>query len=149
MLMLNIGILAIVAAFSSSSLAIKRASRMSTAAALADKQMERYRALTYSAITLDSASVTSANGLPSYASDSAWSSSQVTTTCTTPVPFECAASQNLTGADSGTYRVDTYITYQTPPSGRQGKLVTIVVRDTGNGSRALVRVSSTFDQATG
>jgi hypothetical protein len=44
--------------------------------------------------------------------------------------------------------VDTYVTYHTPASGRQGKLVTIVVRDTGNASRTLVRVSSTFDQAT-
>ena len=148
MLMLNIGILAIVAAFSSSSIAIRRASRISTAAALADTQMERYRALTYGAIALDSGSLSAANAIPSYASDTAWSSSQVSTSCAT-LTIECRASQSLTGADSGTYRVDTYITYQTPTSGRQGKLVTIVVRDTGDASRTLVRESSTFDQATG
>jgi hypothetical protein len=149
MLMLNIGILAIVAAFSSSSIAIRRASRLSTAAALADTQMERYRALTYAAIALDANAVTSANADTSYTADSAWSSSQVTTTCATPLPIECKPSQALTGADSGSYRVDTYIKYQTPTSGRQGKLVTIAVRDIGEGSRTLVRESSTFDQATG
>src|SRR5947199_2549567 len=57
MVMLNIGILALVAAFNSGTVALARASRTSTAAALADAQMERYRALTYGAIVLDSTSV--------------------------------------------------------------------------------------------
>src|SRR5438132_14201350 len=50
MVMLNIGILAIVAAYNSSIFALNRASRVSTAAALADSQMELYRALTYDAV---------------------------------------------------------------------------------------------------
>ena len=45
MVMLNVGILAIVAAFSSGSRALARASRVSTAAALADTQIEAYRGL--------------------------------------------------------------------------------------------------------
>jgi type II secretory pathway pseudopilin PulG len=148
MLILSIGLLALVAAFSSSSVAIRRASRISTASALADAQMELYRALTYNVVVLDAASVTTANGDSAYAGDPAWSASQVTTTCS-PVVTECKPIQTLTGADSGTYRVDTYIKYQTPTNGRQGKLVTIVVRDVANASRTLVRVASTFDQATG
>ena len=44
MTMLNIGILALVAAFQSGAFALKRASAVSTAAAIADIQMERYRA---------------------------------------------------------------------------------------------------------
>src|SRR5438045_4138045 len=57
MTMLNIGILALVAAFNSGAVALQRASRVSTAAALADTQMERYRAILYSTIGLDSTSV--------------------------------------------------------------------------------------------
>jgi type II secretory pathway pseudopilin PulG len=149
MLMLTIGILGILAAFTSGSVAIRRASRVATASALADAQMELYRALRYGSIALDSASVSSANGIPLYSSDSAWSSSQVTTSCPT-LPPECKASQSLTGADGGTYRVDTYITYHTPTSGRQGKLVTIVVRELSvSPSSTRARVSSTFDLATG
>lgn len=149
MLLLSVGILAILAAFTSSSVGIRRASRVATASALADAQMELYRALRYSAIALDSASVSSANGTPAYSSDPAWSSTQVTMTCPT-LPTECRASQSVTGADSGTYRVDTYITYQTPASGRQGKLVTVVVRE-GSGTSWLTRarVSTTFDELTG
>jgi Tfp pilus assembly protein PilV len=40
MVMLNVGILAVVGAFSSGNVALARASRISTAAALANKQME-------------------------------------------------------------------------------------------------------------
>lgn len=148
MLLLTIGILAMVAAFTSTSVAVRRASRLSTASALADAQMELYRALKYSSIALNTASVTVANADSTYSSDAAWSASQVTFVCA-PLVTQCNPMQSLTGADSGTYRVDTYIKYATPASGRQGKLVTIVVRDTGNSSRTLVRVSSTFDEATG
>src|SRR6185312_14631687 len=45
MVMLNIGILAVVAAFNSGIFALNRASRITTASALADSQMEAYRAL--------------------------------------------------------------------------------------------------------
>src|SRR5438128_10165676 len=53
MVMLNIGILAIVASFNSGAVALRRASHVSTASALADQQMEGYRALLYSQIGLD------------------------------------------------------------------------------------------------
>ena len=42
MVMLNVGILAVVAAFSSGNAALYRANRTSTAGALANKQMEHY-----------------------------------------------------------------------------------------------------------
>ena len=61
MVMLNVGILAIVGAFNSGIFALNRASRVTTASALADSQMELYRALTYSVIALDSNSVTAAD----------------------------------------------------------------------------------------
>jgi type II secretory pathway pseudopilin PulG len=153
MTILNVGILALIATFSSGAVSIKRASRISTATALADSQLEIYRGQPYSAIALDATSVSSADN--TYKCDSALggscpnsTSAEVTTTCTTPLPNECKASRAVTGADHGTYRVDTYILTQTPTNGRVLKLVTVVVRDSTT-SQVYVRQTSTFDQATG
>src|SRR3990170_7097116 len=71
MTMLNIGILAIVAAFNSGAIALKTAGEVSTASVVADKQMELYRALKYTEIALDSTSVTSANADTTYQCDTA------------------------------------------------------------------------------
>src|SRR5438874_5428911 len=68
MTMLSIGILALVAAFNSGTIALERAGRNATAAALADAQMERYRALTYGAIQLDANAVNATNS--TYRNDS-------------------------------------------------------------------------------
>ena len=57
MVMLNIGLLAVVAAFSSGIVSLNRASRITTASVIADQQMELYRALTYAAIRLDTTAV--------------------------------------------------------------------------------------------
>lgn len=156
MVILNIGILAIVAAFSSSMFALNRASRISTASALADSQMELFRALTYNAIALDSTSLSSVDN--TYLCDSALGSScpnptagEVTTACSgSPLPNQCLPSRTATGADRKRYRVDTYITTTTPTNGRPVKLVTVVVRDGRNlAARPLARVASTFDSSTG
>jgi type II secretory pathway pseudopilin PulG len=154
MVMLNIGVLAIVAAFNSGMFAINRASQISTASALADAQMELYRGLTYGAIALDSTSLASVDN--TYKCDSALggscpnsTSGEVTTTCTGS-PNECIPSRTVTGADRKSYRVDTYITTTTPTGGRPLKLVTVVVRTAkALSARPLARVASTFDQSTG
>jgi len=154
MTMLNIGILALVAAFQSGAVALQRAGKLSTGAAVADIQMERYRALTYGAIALDATSAASAQEDSRYTGDSAYSSTQVTTTCTTPLAIECRALRTLTGPDGKRYRIDTFVTFDTPVtsaagSARQLKRVTIVVRDGLDTTRTLARIASTFDQATG
>jgi Tfp pilus assembly protein PilV len=154
MVMLNIGVLAIVAAFNSGMFALNRASRISTASALADAQMELYRALTYSAIALDTTSLASVDN--TYKCDSALgvscpnsTSGEVTTTCTGS-PNECMPSRTVTGADRKSYRVDTYITTTTPSGGRSLKLVTVVVRNAkALSARPYARIASTFDQSTG
>jgi Tfp pilus assembly protein PilV len=157
MVMLNIGILAIVAAFNTSMFALNRASGISTASALADSQMETFRAITYAAIGLDSTALGTVDN--TYKCDSTLgascpnsTSSEVTQTCAAgaPLPNECNPSRSVSGADHKPYRVDTYITTTTPTGGRSVKVVTVVVRD-GNhlSARPLARVSSTFDQSTG
>ena len=145
MTMLNIGLLAVVAAFSSGIVSINRASRITTAAVLADGQMELYRALTNNAIRLEPSSIPT--GAP-YTTDSAYSASQVTATCAGP-PAECNASRQATGADGKSYRIDTYIVSTTPTGGRPIKKVTVVVRDYTNLALTFARQISTFDASTG
>ncbi len=157
--MLNIGILAIVMAFDSGMFALKRASRISTATSLADAQMELYRALPYASIALASSSIPVT---APYTTDTAYSATQVTGSCGSPLPNECNASRTVSNTtnpaspDHKSYRVDTYIVLSsattnppTPPNGRPVKIVTIVVRDGYKLTATLVREVSTFDQSTG
>jgi Tfp pilus assembly protein PilV len=150
MLILNIGLLALLAAFLSGSKTVQRAGKTATASTLADTQLELYRSLTYGAIALDPTSIPTTSP---YTSDSSYSASQVTATCAsgtyTSYP-QCNASRTVTGPDRFSYRVDTYIVYRTPTGGRQIKVVTVVVRDASNPNvAALARVSTAFDQSTG
>src|SRR3712207_8248851 len=57
MTVLSVGILATIAAFTSGSFALQRASKLSTATAIADAQMERYRAIRYDSIALTQSSL--------------------------------------------------------------------------------------------
>ena len=159
MTMLNIGILAIVAAFNSGALALKRAGEVSTASVIADKQMELYRALKYTEIALDSTAVATANGDTTYQCDvankidpvgvcgGANQQTQQLRTCGT-MTAQCNPRQTVSGPDQRSYRVDSYVVSQTPPAGRPVKLVTIVVRRS-SGLQVLSRVSSSFDESSG
>jgi type II secretory pathway pseudopilin PulG len=159
MTMLNIGLLAIVAAFQSGAIALKNAGEVSTASVLADKQMELYRALKYTEIALDTTALAAANGETHYQCDTANKidpagacgganqQTQQQKTCGTMTP-QCNPRQTVTGPDGRAYRVDTYVVSQTPPTGRSVKLVTIVVRRSAD-LQALARVSSSFDQSSG
>lgn len=147
MVILNIGLLAIIASFQAGIITLSRASRVTTAAVLADQQMELYRAITYANIRLASATIPTA---APYTTDTAYNASQVTGTCTGP-PYadECNASRSVTGADNKAYRLDTYIVQTAPAGGRTVKQVTIVVRDELNLSKVYVRQASSFDASTG
>ena len=159
MVMLNIGLLAIVAAFNSGALALKRAGEVSTASVLGDKQMELYRALRYAELALDATEATAANGDSTYQCDiankidpngtcgGANQQTLIQTNCATLTP-QCSPRQTVTGPDQRRYRVDTYIVWQTPPTGRAVKLITIVVRR-GSDLGTLARVSSSFDESSG
>lgn len=161
MVMLNVGILAIVAAFNSGAIALRNAGEVSTASVVADKQMELYRALLYDEIALDSSSLTTANADAVYQCDrankkvspgSCGGSNQADpllppTTCS-PMTTQCNPSQTALGPDGRSYRVDTFIVSQTPPTGRAVKLVTVVVRRADT-LKALTRLSSTFDESSG
>jgi Tfp pilus assembly protein PilV len=162
MVMLNIGILAIVASFNSGAVALRRASHVSTASTLADQQMESYRALLYAQIGLDSGQM---SGLDStYKCDSVLGAScpNTVTSCSvascadgTVPTFTCGAantclpSRTATGAsspDAYPYRIDSYVLFKSQTNGRQLKQVTVVVRDANTPSKTFARLTSTFDQ---
>ena len=151
MTVLAVALLALVAAFSSGALTLQRAGQTSTAAALANQQMELYRGLKYDSIRLDAGSIPAVGDV--YRSDTAYALTQVTTPACAGPPVECDASRPVTGPDNRSYRVDTYIVFETltgPPAGRELKKVTVVVRDAETlTTRGLVRTSSKFDRISG
>ena len=174
MFMLNIGILALVAAFNSGAVALRRASHISTAASLADTQMELYRALTYAQIGLDTTSLGGTDNtykcdialIPSSGTNACpntvttcsvaatcadWTVAVKATSCLTN---ECVPTRTVDGTttprspDHYPYRIDSYIRYKTPTNGRQLKEITVVVRDGNNNAVTFARQTSTFDPST-
>ena len=163
MTILNIGILALVAAFNSGAFALRKSGLASTASALADQQMELYRLNAYTAIFLDTTAEATARLDTTYNCDTALNGcsggvTQYTASCATlsgetgSPPPRCNPRQTVLGPDRHRYRIDTYIVTQYPTgsgSSRQNKLVTVVVRDGNNLGTVLAREPSTFDAATG
>jgi Tfp pilus assembly protein PilV len=152
MTVLMVGILAVFAMFESGIRHLSRASTVTTAGALADREMESYRAIRYASIGLpDSLVLAAATPYTSDAAYQATASNRVNLPacgtilpCTNDVPV-----QTLTGADGRSYRVDTYITWQSVTGGRFVKLVTVVVRDSADPTKVWARAASAFDRSTG
>ena len=118
LLVLNLGIFATMGAFTSGAVAIRNASRISTASALADKNMEAFRDMSYSsasfAVGTTTANQTGADGL----------TYSVTTTIT-------SGSQLTTGTYQGSSAV---------------KVVTITIKDAATGRTVYGPASTTFSQ---
>lgn len=121
LLVLNVGIFATLAAFTSGALALRRASHTSTAAAITDKQMEVYRDSSYSTIP-PLAPATSAT----------WGPTSVT------------GADGLTYKVSGTATVGSQLTSGTYQGSAKVKVVTITVTGPGTSTNVLDRATSTF-----
>jgi type II secretory pathway pseudopilin PulG len=140
MTVMVVGITALVAGLSSGFLAVNRAAQASTAAAVADIQMEGYRALKFDSIAPTCAVLASAS-------------------------MDCPQTITVAGPDGRNYPVDKGVrwdcavgmlggTVSAPNctgtgAARPAKLVTVVVRDPSAPAKTLFRETSTFDQATG
>jgi Tfp pilus assembly protein PilV len=156
MVLLNVGLLALVASFNSGIVTLQRASRITTGAVLADQQMELYRAISWANVRLETAAAATADAeVTPYRSDASrqYPTAQVTGSCS-PLVAECMPQQTVTGADRRSYRVDTYIVEEIPNQGgsnegRPVKKVTVVVRDGNDLTKVYARQVSTFDQSTG
>jgi Tfp pilus assembly protein PilV len=164
MTVMVIGIMGIVAGLGSGIIAVKRAGDESTAAALADAQMEAYRALPNCAIYLVDSTTEVAQAGPAYIADPAYNgdlASRIKDNTPLLPSGSCAmtstptnlttAHQLLTGADGRSYWVDAYIVKGTAVTGTAMKKVTLVVRDPKDttNTTALVRETSEFAPPTG
>jgi Tfp pilus assembly protein PilV len=118
LLVLNLGIFATMGAFTSSAVAIRNASRISTASALADKSIEAFRDMSYSsssfAVGTTTANQTGADGLTYSVTTAITSGSQLAT---------------------GTYQGSTAV-----------KVVTLTIRDAATGRVLYGPASTTFSQ---
>ena len=122
MTVMVIAIMAIVAAFSSGMVALNRASHASTAATLADKQMEAYRALRWNNIVLKQTLDRVIDAASPYATDTALAgdpqdgTTTSRTPCSRPVlqrrrPRSRVCPCTVTGPDGRSYRIDSYVTW--------------------------------------
>jgi prepilin-type N-terminal cleavage/methylation domain-containing protein len=170
---LAIGVMATAAGFSSGIFSVERGAKTSTAGALADKQMEAYRRLSFGDIATDTTLTGSADG--TYTGDASYPGASWTVTGACPAPntsayYYCTPTRT-TSSGGASYRIDSYVTWACPIPGstlggtvsvptcsavsgvanRAVKQVTIVVRDASTSTptlKTLVRVTSTFDQST-
>ena len=119
LLVLNVGIFATLGAFTSAATAINRASHISTAATISDKQLETYRNTAYANIPSSGTTTTSVTGADGR-------------TYTVVATFS-----NGSQLSTGTYKGSVYV-----------KQVTLAVKDTADHNRVLVTSSSTFSRCT-
>jgi prepilin-type N-terminal cleavage/methylation domain-containing protein len=140
--LLSVGILALFGAFNAGALTLRRAGHVSTAAALADKQMEGFRSLTFASIGL--VGPIPATGTV-YAGDQAYTDAvavggQVVVASCAGASGQCTPSQTVAGPDGHGYEIDTYVALD-----GSLKKITIVVRDTASlTARPLARETSSF-----
>jgi Tfp pilus assembly protein PilE len=156
MMVLTVGILALVAAYSSGYVALNRATRVSSATLVADSQMERFSALQYSAIQLNTTCGASCAEDATFTGDTPYNAAAQVTGCASTTEPTCLPTQTKTGADGRSYRLDSYVEYacvsgtlSTSPSVTCGagnpypvKRVTVVVRSSSLTSP--VREQQTF-----
>jgi type II secretory pathway pseudopilin PulG len=152
MVILNIAIFALFAMINAGVLSISRASRTSTGAVLAEKQLETYRSLLYQDIGLH-ASLVSAAGDAIHVSDTAeWNGGTqvLATSCNGSLDRCKPIRTGVVGADNRSYRVDTYVRSVTPASGRPTKRVTVAVRREDDlSANPLAKLTGIFDLSTG
>ncbi len=155
LMVLNIGIFATIAAFNSGMVTLRRASRTATASSIAERQMELYRALSYDSIVLSPPGGGETPLDATYQGDAQWAGSMDMVPCPQGTQLEaCKPVQIVSGADGNEYRLDTYMHKRVETtgtySGREVKIVAVVVRDTRTPALApIVRMESTFDRSTG
>ena len=162
MTLLAVAIGALLAAFASSAISLRRAGQKGTALALADTQMEWYRRLTFTGIRINGSEIPSTGSyttahsidatIPPSTGQAVAGSNGDDPCSGSGEPAACTPVQSVTGPDGQPYRVDTYVNYvnndstlsiATPAAGLTLKRVTVVVRD-GATDRILAREQSAF-----
>jgi type II secretory pathway pseudopilin PulG len=174
MVVISIALLALLAGYGSAFVSLHLSSQKTTATQLANSQMELYRALPYSSIGLDEATVndigddSGADYNQRYSEDSALDGAVDTsgvqapsgtvndvaiTNCTDVSPAAaCAPVQTVTGQDHHSYEIDSYVVDLQTPATTTGvswteRIVTVVIRNAeADGDPELLRISTAFDR---
>ncbi len=168
MLILSIAVLALVSVFAAAALSLHRSAQRGTAVTLAEKQMEIYRTVTFVGIRIDGSLIPTSSTDPYVLGHSAdpnippstgqaLAGQNGDTSCPdASFPAACIPEQTVTGPDSRSYTIDTYVNYvnndatlsiATPAAGLTLKRVTVVVRDPGNNNVVLAQDSSAFQSS--
>ena len=163
MVVLQVALLAIIGAFGAGAAALGRAAHINTATALADQQMELYRAMPYEAIGLDTAAAPSAG---TYVGDTGACPTGQSPVCanTAPrdntgnTPWSCTAASGATSVStyfsaSGVnpclaHRQVTSGTTPAAPDGRSYYVDTYISFGASAGQRALKQVTVVVREGT-
>jgi Tfp pilus assembly protein PilE len=147
---LSLAIMALMAGYDSAFLSLHTAAKQSAAATLADNQLELYSALSYSAIGLDTTTLSYVKAQNStYTTDesgldgAAKATDHTISGCGTA--SQCLPVQTLTGNDKHSYTLETFVRDVTDLAftGRSERMVTVFVRDSAG---ALVtQASNAYD----
>jgi Tfp pilus assembly protein PilV len=153
LIVLVVGVFAMIGVFQTSLLHLGRATTVATATAVGEQQLENFRAVKYDVIGLEPTAFAVVVSDSVYTSDAACASSCTVAGSGAGQTVTIGGSglvptQTLTGADGKSYRVDTYITWQSITSGRVVKQISVVVRNT-DATRVWARITSSFDESTG
>lgn len=152
MFVLTVAVLALMASYDSAFVSIHKSAQNTAASTLAQNQLELFTAMSYTSLGLDTTELSSVQATNStYTSDEAGLDNADTAT---DVTFACGSTTNclpvqtLTGADHKDYTLETFIR-DVPDlsySGRNERVVTIIVRDPSTSDDTLVaKLSSAFD----
>jgi type II secretory pathway pseudopilin PulG len=160
MTILSIAVAALISIYASSQLSLRHSSIEGNANTLADKQIEVYKTIAYANVQLDASTIPSSGTDPyvtAHSSDSTIpaSTGQITgasgASCSAPTTAQPAcATQNWTGPDGRSYRVDSYIVNDSISGGRNVKDVTVVVHLVKGGtvdSTVWARATTSIDQS--
>jgi Tfp pilus assembly protein PilV len=152
---LTVALLALMASYDEAFVSLHKSARTSSAATLAETQLELYGALPYASIGLSSSKLTTAK-----ASDAYYSTDEATLTPTgtdvTNASCDTTSAQclpvqaSVKGSDGKNYRVETFVrdVTQTLTVGTTTeRVVTVIVRDPNtSGTPSVYTVTAAFDQ---
>lgn len=158
LIVLTVALLALAAGFETAAVSVRNAGLKTTATTLANAQIELYRALQYSAVGLDTTTLTnvktSGNGAydSTYVADenalNAVSSGTDVTISGCGATAKCLPVQTVTASDGHTYKLETFIRDVVASTPRTERIVTVIVRDPAvSGAPELIRLTTAFDSA--
>ncbi len=150
---LAVALLALMAGYDSAFLSLHKAAGESAGATLANNQLELYSSLSYSAIGLDTTTLSSVEASNStYVSDDGSLTDSANATDHTingcGSSSQCQPVQTMTGTDGKSYTVETFVRDLAGVSyaGRSERMVTVPVRDPNTtGTPEVARMSAAFD----